>query len=456
MEFLKDIALPQSLENYRLVILVTALSSVIFLPYISCVSGLLSLSFHFLLQARKENSAQKLGLAFQLAEAALYSKSVIIFLGIIPGAALVFSFAQILQSTPAISVTMAGIGFFCAAIGLWLLYSFKETFRIKEILTSYQNLLKNSKEEDLAAPGLIQYKADKDQTITRSGIYGIVFLYAGLFFYSAAFVLSTDTSTWQEIEWIFGALISLSVWIKFIEFLALTAGITGFGVLYFISSQHPVNLHEATLTALKKTCTLLSVTSLITMPLILLVQVAGLSVESLSGSFYLLTGIGVILYFVAAHFLYAYRQSAFVKFAAGGFFIFLLAAGINITAGSIAIGTATREHAAFLSVQHEKSFEKLKTSLGVNIAALNGEEIYNARCSTCHLFDQKKIGPSYIETIPNYLGKKSELISFILNPVKKNPDYPPMTNPGLRQAEADSVASYIMQRVSSIVLKPAN
>ncbi len=455
MEFLKDIALQQSLENYKLVILVTALNSVIFLLYISFVSGLLSLSLHYLFQARKENSVQKLGFAFQLAEFALHSKSVIIFLGIIPGAALVFSFAQILQSTPAISVTLAGIGFFCAAIGLWLLYSFKETFRIQEILTSYQNLLKVSNKEDSAAPGLKKFEADKDRTFTRSGIFGIIFLLAALYLYSAAFVLAADPSTWPEIEWIFGALISFSVWIKFIEFLALTAGITGLGVLYFIAA-HPVNLHETALITLKKTCTLLSLTALLTMPLILLVQTAGLSIEALSGSIYLLTGFGVILYFAAAHFLYAYRQSAFTKFAAGGFIIFLLAASINVVTDSIAIGTATREHAAFLSIQHEKNYEELKTSLGVSIATFNGEEIYNARCSTCHLFDQKKIGPPYIETIPKYLGKKSELISFILNPMKKNPDYPPMTNPGLKQAEADSVASYIMQRISSIVLKPTN
>ncbi len=281
MEFLKDIALQQSLENYKLVILVTALNSVIFLLYISFVSGLLSLSLRYLLQARKENSVQKLGFAYQLAEFALHTKSIILFLGIIPGVTLVFSFAQMLQSTPAISVTLAGIGFFCAAIGLWLLYSFKETFRIQEILTSYQNLLKISNKEDSAAPGFKKFGADKDRTFTRSGIFGIIFLLAALYLYSAAFVLAADPSTWPEIEWIFGALISFSVWIKFIEFLALTAGITGLGVLYFIA-EHPVNLHEAALTTLKKTCDMLSLTALLTMPLILLVQTAGLSIEALS------------------------------------------------------------------------------------------------------------------------------------------------------------------------------
>jgi cytochrome c len=51
--------------------------------------------------------------------------------------------------------------------------------------------------------------------------------------------------------------------------------------------------------------------------------------------------------------------------------------------------------------------------------------------------------------VPKYQGKKAELVSFILHPTKMNPDYPPMQNPGLKPAEADSVASYIMRRVAS-------
>src|SRR5450759_4278259 len=125
MEFLKDIALPQSIEHYRLVILIAGISSVIFLPYIGFVLGSIVLSFRYRIQARKENNVQALAIAYQLAEVPLKTKSVLLFLGIIPGASLVFSFAQMLQSTPAISVTLSGFGFLCVAIGLWLLYSYK-------------------------------------------------------------------------------------------------------------------------------------------------------------------------------------------------------------------------------------------------------------------------------------------------------------------------------------------
>jgi hypothetical protein len=454
MEFLKDIALPQSIEHYKLVVLIATISSVIFLPYIGFVLGSIALSFRYRTQARKGNNIQALAIAYQLAEVPLKTKSVLVFLGIIPGASLVFSFAQMLQSTPAISVTLSGFGFLCVAMGLWLLYSYKQTFRIQGILSSYQTLLKTQKEKVETAAALEHYAAENTQTFARSGTYGIILLLVGLFLFSAAFTLTANPSSWQETDSIFGVLISLSVWIKFIVILTLSAGSTGFGVLYFIVSKSD-NIQEASLAALKKIGVRFSVTALLILPLMLLAQVASVSDEAMSGPLYSLTGVGLVLFFLAAHFLYGYQRSVNRQSATGGFFVFLLAASINITVDSLAIGTATRGHAAALSAQHEKNLEDLKASLGVSIVTFTGEDIYNAKCQACHLFDQKKVGPPYFETIPKYEGKKAELVSFILNPVKKDLAYPPMPNQGLRPAEADSVASYIQRRVASLLSKSA-
>jgi mono/diheme cytochrome c family protein len=192
-----------------------------------------------------------------------------------------------------------------------------------------------------------------------------------------------------------------------------------------------------------------SVVGLLVLPLMLLVQVSRVNDEAMSAPLYSLTGAGLALFFLAAHFLYGYQRSSIGQSAAGGFFVFLLAASITIAADAVALGTATRVHAAFLSAQHEKNLEDLKASLGVTVVTFTGEDIYNAKCSACHLFDQKKVGPPYFETIPKYEGRKPELISFILNPIKINPNYPPMSNQGLKPAEADSIASYILRRVAS-------
>ncbi len=173
-----------------------------------------------------------------------------------------------------------------------------------------------------------------------------------------------------------------------------------------------------------------------------------ISDEALSGSIYSLTSAAIIFFFVSAHFIYGYyklRQSISLII---GFSMFLCAMGMLIISDNLSLGTATRNQVALLANAHDKSLEELKATLGVVTVSFTGEGIYNTRCESCHLFDKKKIGPPYYETIPKYQGKKAELISFILHPIKRNPDYPPMQNPGLQAAEADSVANYILRRVA--------
>jgi cytochrome c len=77
---------------------------------------------------------------------------------------------------------------------------------------------------------------------------------------------------------------------------------------------------------------------------------------------------------------------------------------------------------------------------------MSGEEIFNAKCSACHLFDQKKVGPPYKSVLPKYRGNKAQLVSFVLNPLKVDPSYPPMPNQGLKPTEADSIATYLLAR----------
>jgi cytochrome c len=99
-------------------------------------------------------------------------------------------------------------------------------------------------------------------------------------------------------------------------------------------------------------------------------------------------------------------------------------------------------------LKYDKNTEELKTKLGIAMVVMTGEDIFNAKCSACHLFDQKKVGPPYNETIPKYNGDKAKIMAFVLNPSKINPAYPPMPNQGLKPAEADSIVSYLLSKVA--------
>jgi cytochrome c len=445
MEFLKDIALPASLEHYRLVVLVAAISSMLLLPYIGFVIGTVWLSFRYRAQAEKKSNPKMLTLAYQLAECGLQQKSAVVFLGIIPGIALVFSCAQLLQSTQAISVSLAGFGFLLVAIGLFLVYSYKESFRVQEILTSYQSLLMEQNNASSASTHVGLFQKENKQNYSRSGNSGLLLMAVGMSLYAAAFALIAHPDEWMETDTLFAVFLSLNVWLKILLMGAIAAGSTGFGVSYFILSQSDKTEYPK---QLQKTSKRLIIISLSVLPLALLVNLADVSPVSVSGVLYILAGMSLVSFFLAAHFAYGFSFSGETPAALAGFIFFLISAGLYIGSEYAAIGTATRSQAVIISKQYEKEMDELQAKLGVTTVTFTGEDIYNAKCSACHLFDGKKIGPPYYQTIPKYIGKKTELISFIMNPVKKNPDYPPMPNQGLRPAEADSVAAYIMQKVT--------
>ena len=84
---------------------------------------------------------------------------------------------------------------------------------------------------------------------------------------------------------------------------------------------------------------------------------------------------------------------------------------------------------------------------------LIGEEIYKVRCASCHKFDVKLVGPSHKEVVPKYFGKENQLVAYIKNPTKIDPEYPPMPNPGLKPDEAQAVADYVLEQVKKNVEK---
>jgi cytochrome c len=110
----------------------------------------------------------------------------------------------------------------------------------------------------------------------------------------------------------------------------------------------------------------------------------------------------------------------------------------------LAINNSSKKNSAILAAGYEAYELNLKEEMGIDTKPINGADIYNGRCIACHRFDVKVVGPPYNQTLPKYEGKKAELVSFIMNPVKKNPDYPAMPNQGLKPKEAEAVADYLL------------
>lgn len=112
----------------------------------------------------------------------------------------------------------------------------------------------------------------------------------------------------------------------------------------------------------------------------------------------------------------------------------------------LSLGNSTKTHSAVLNSKFEIEFAKLKKETS-KAGGVSGEEIFKTKCSACHKFDKKVVGPPYRETLSKYQGKVSELTKFINNPKKINPNYPPMPAQGLKPAELKAIATYILEEV---------
>lgn len=131
----------------------------------------------------------------------------------------------------------------------------------------------------------------------------------------------------------------------------------------------------------------------------------------------------------------------------------LLALGGEVTRQQVVRMTAMSDKLALQKLNAEtkaaleREEQEKRYATNVPIDPAMGEKIYTEKCSSCHKFDQKVVGPPYFVTVPKYNGDRTKLVEFILNPVKIDPAYPAMPKPGLTRREAKAVAEFIMKKV---------
>jgi cytochrome c551/c552 len=447
MDFLKGIATPLSPERFRLIIVVASVSSMIFFAYLGFVISSSFFSIFFNYRGRKGKNNQYIRLSRMLINTAIYNKSMAAFLGIIPGFSLVFSYVQILQDTPVAAVSFAGTGFICFCTGLALLYSYKYTFRIRSFFESYRITAINATED---STDIDSYRKDNIRTHLFSGRWGSIFLAISLVLYTAALSMTMDSENWNSASHNLDLFLSVNLWVKILMILAGGACLTSMAMLMVnFNPELKTGRDEIYDGLVRATGLRWSAISLFVLPASVILNIASSPAAGASGSMYTLAGIAVLSVLAAGNIIYAYYRKFEAEFLRYGLVMCLIAVIMPVAGDYIALNTAAGEQSELLALKESKIMEDLNASYGMAAEALTGEEIYSARCSSCHLFDIKKIGPPYFETIPKYKGDKNALAEFVLNPVPRNPAYPPMSNPGLRRIEADSVAAFLIRTVAA-------
>jgi len=133
------------------------------------------------------------------------------------------------------------------------------------------------------------------------------------------------------------------------------------------------------------------------------------------------------------------------KFRGNAFFVGILLFGFIILENQLAFNTSNQLNEKEIISAYDNYKFALEDSLGVaEIVVVSGADIFNAKCIACHKYDVKLVGPPYNEVLPKYENDMDGLKSFIRNPVKIREDYPIMPSQGLKPAEVEAIAEYIM------------
>lgn len=437
MDFLKQLALPQSAAQIEVLHFVMNFVYLLLLPFVSYLFGALVLSLYFGRKGRTIGDRNAQQFARDVVEYVMPTKSILFLFGVVPYIALVFAYAQLLQGTDAISVGVMTWGAFFFMAGCGFASSYHSAFKVGFVLDAV------AKESD----DVKTIRSEVTEQKKTSGKYALLFLLIAIFFLFAGRTLAANPERWNDVYTVVQLVFSLSVFLQFCLFLALSMATASIGTLFFVFNWEGGKKGMADVYGefVKKHILPVALISVLAVPFFLVISVVMKPTAGLSGVVFIAAFFSLLFLFVISHLVYGMMKEFRPSYVGQSFFLLIFAFLSMIIADTASFSNATRTQSAILAYQYDKYHEDLLASMGISLKVISGEEIFSAKCSACHEFGNKKVGPAYKDVLPKYGDDRAKLASFVMNPVKVDPAFPPMPNQGLKPAEADSIASYILR-----------
>jgi cytochrome c len=440
MDFLDKLVLPQSAEHIELLHYMLILILSLFVPFISIIFGGTFASIHYGKKFRKTKIPYYKKFSKDVIEYVTVNNAVGVILGLVPLLAAILIFAQLLHKAQIQTVSFLALSFVLLLVALFMIYTYRYSMMISNLFdaVNLHSDIDKDAEEDYR-----KIKARSSYLSLNYGKSGLVFLFIGIWFYVAAITSATTFTSWNFTGFI-TALAAPKVLLNLLIFIAFSFTLTNAAIL-FIHLYWKDDKKEADpeyTKFVKDTASKAGLKASIILPILIAVNLFSFPGTNLSGSIFIYAVISILLIFLAYHFFYMIQIKSDYRFASLIFFILILASVAFIIKDQKAMTNATKSHSLVLSTEYDKILAELKGE--GTVAALSGKEIYDVRCASCHKFEQKLVGPAHFDVLPKYVGKEAQLVAFIRNPVKVDPAYPPMPNPGLKPQEAEAVAKYLL------------
>jgi cytochrome c551/c552 len=158
-----------------------------------------------------------------------------------------------------------------------------------------------------------------------------------------------------------------------------------------------------------------------------------------------------VLAFIAL-LLYRLLKDAELKLGTNVFVLFIITLIFMIVSDHAARESAIQNHTELLTTRSDEITAEMEAereaqrSAAVEPDLAVGQNVYEKQCTACHQYDQRVVGPPYNTVLPKYQDNREELMSFIRNPYKIDPNYPAMPKLGLSEKEIKSVVAFLLQK----------
>lgn len=277
---------------------------------------------------------------------------------------------------------------------------------------------------------------------------GLAMLTLGSYIVVGCITRFQDPERWHLQHEVVRQLTSFNIIWRFALLIMTGMATTGCAVLFFFfawAGRRPIN-DEAYARFLKNFAAGLSIVALFLIPVMLFFYVVTTPNLALSGGVFGLACLVTAVLFIVFVLLYTNLVGTKVRWGASPFVLFLVVFLLLSVGDQLTLVNATKEHTAMLISEWEEAeaMRALEREAKKEVKAdpARGKEVFETICMTCHRMDERLVGPPLNTVLPKYADADA-LVKFVSNPVKVNPDYPPMPNPGLSLSDVKSVAAYL-------------
>jgi cytochrome c len=446
MDLLENLVIPPSANHVLLVKYILIISLLLFIPYISMVLGGSFISDYFNKKGKKTGDKRYLRFAKDVIEKLTITRSAELALGAIPAASILFAYAQLMFASQSITINIMAVSVVLFMISFVLIYRYRNSFQVIGMLDKVKEMVGDDGKATIEI-GKFEEKVLSSNSLAFN--IGKWLLFGSAYLFTGTRSLAGNPLRWAEVGNILQVIFSWQTIFDFITFLSIAGTVTGAAILFFFFSWNKgiKDMDEPYSKFVKNFAGGLTLFSAALFPIAISISYLFLPPSAQSQGAFMFFVLVIVLALILCNYIYVMVKNSDTQPASIVFGLIITLLLLNIVKDQTAFGSAI-DPQIIITTKAAEELEKEAKSKTVSTSGIDAQQIYNTKCIACHKFDQKVVGPPYQQTVPKYNGDVNALAEFIYNPIKKNPDFPPMPNQGLKKKEALAMAKWLIDQVA--------